>query len=274
MKDRNKELEGKVAIVTGSGAAGGIGFVTARVLAEAGATVVLTGRRIGELTELTDSLKDKGLSVAQHLVDIADEKSVADLLNFTKKTFGRLDTLVNNAALTSSHEDRDVATMSVEVWDQSFASTARGTMLMCKHSLPLLIEAGGGSIVNLSSGTSLAGDMQYTAYACTKGAINTLTLYIATQYGPKQVRCNALAVGLVRTTRLDELMPQPMKDLFTANHIIGRLGELDDVAEIIRFLASDHAAWITGQVMGIDGGFYAHVPTTVGLMELMAKMKP
>jgi NAD(P)-dependent dehydrogenase (short-subunit alcohol dehydrogenase family) len=272
MKDRNKDLEGKVAIVTGSGAKGGIGFVTAQVLAEAGATVILTGRRIGELEELTNSLKDKGLKVANHLVDIADEKSVEELLLFTKKTFGRLDTLVNNAALTSSHGDQVVGTMSVEAWDQTFASNARGTMLMCKHSLPLLIETGGGSITNLSSGTSLAGDMFYTAYACSKGAINTLTLYLATQYGAQKVRCNALAVGLVKTDRLHEMMPKPMRDLFTANHIIGRLGDLEDVAEVIRFLASDHATWITGQVMGIDGGFYAHVPTSVGLAELMAKM--
>jgi NAD(P)-dependent dehydrogenase (short-subunit alcohol dehydrogenase family) len=272
MKDRNKDLEGKVAIVTGSGAAGGIGFVTARVLAEAGATVVLTGRRFGELEEVANSLKDKGLSVAHHLVDIADEKSVEELLRFTRKTFGRLDTLVNNAAMTSSCDDLDVARMPVDLWDQYFATTARGTMLMCKHSLPLLIEGGGGSIINLSSGTSLAGNMQYTAYACTKGAINTLTHYLATQYGQKRVRCNALAVGLVKTSKRDVTMPKPILELFTANHIIGRLGESEDVAEIIRFLASDHATWITGQVLGIDGGFFAHVPTTVGVAELMAKM--
>jgi NAD(P)-dependent dehydrogenase (short-subunit alcohol dehydrogenase family) len=143
---------------------------------------------------------------------------------------------------------------------------------MCKHSLPLLIEGGGGSIVNLSSGTSLAGDMQYTAYACAKGAINTLTFYIATQYGQKRVRCNALAVGLVKTSKMDESVPKPLLDLFTANHIIGRLGESGDVAEMIRFLASDHATWITGQVLGINGGFYAHMPTTLGVAELMAKM--
>lgn len=272
MKDRNKDLEDKVAIVTGSGDAGGIGYMIVRVLAEAGAKVVLSDIRDAELGALANPLKKDGLNVAYQAVDISDEKSVEALIQFTVTTFGRIDIVVNNAARQAVPQDLDVMNMPVDVWDKIMETNDRGDMLMCKHSLPVLIKGGGGSIINISSGTSFAGDMQHTAYGCSKGAINTLTRYVATQYGNKGVRCNALAPGLVRTSRLEATLPPVIRDLFAAHHVVGRLGETTDIAEAVRFLASDHSAWITGQVISIDGGFYAHLPTTVAMAELMAKM--
>ncbi len=271
MKERDKDLEGKVAIVTGAGAAGGIGFETARILAEAGAKVVLTGRRLGELESLTNSLKNEGLAVAHHLVDISEEKSVEELIFFTVKTFGRLDTLVNNASLTGLKGDMDVMNMSVDLWDKIMETNARGYMLMCKHSLPELIKSGGGSIINVSSSTALTGYTEYTAYACSKGAINTLTLYVATQYGNKGIRCNAITPGPVMTSKMGETIPKALLDLITAHHLIGRMGKISDIAEIIRFLASDHSSFITGQVITIDGGFDSYMPAMVSLAEYMAK---
>lgn len=274
MKDRNKDLQGKVAIVTGAGAKGGLGFVIAQTLAQAGAQVVITGRRAEELEQVAGNLQEQGLAVRQHLLNIAEEDSVEALLAFTRQTFGRLDTLVNNAAMTSTPQDKKVTEMTVEQWDASFATNARGTMLMCKHALPLMVESGGGSIVNVSSGTSLAADMQFTSYGSSKGAINTLTRYVATQYGKQGVRCNALIVGLVRTAKMERTLPKPIVDLFVANHLSPRLGESEDVAEATRFLATDHSAWITGQAIGVDGGVYAHVPTLVGMAELAARLAP
>ncbi|WP_435549036.1 SDR family NAD(P)-dependent oxidoreductase [Desulfobacterium sp. N47] len=135
-----------------------------------------------------------------------------------------------------------------------------------------MLKAGGGSIINMSSGTSMAGDMQYTAYASSKGAVNTLTRYIATQYGRQGIRCNALIIGLVRTTggKAQDHLPAPILKILEDNHATGKLGKPEDVAEFIRFLSGDDAVWITGQHLNIDGGFFAHLPTTGPIADFMA----
>ncbi|MBA3035540.1 MAG: SDR family oxidoreductase [Desulfobacterium sp.] len=275
MKDRNKDLQGKVAIVTGSGSADGIGIVIVQELAKAGAKVVLTGRREKELVELTEGLKKRGLDVACHLADMAEEKSIEGIIKFTVNTFGRIDILVNNAASTAHPGDKDAMNMDTEAWDSIFAINTRGTMLACKHAIPEMLKVGGGSIINMSSGTSLAGDMQYTAYASSKGAVNTLTRYIATQYGRQGIRCNALIIGLVRTGgKAQDHLPAPVLKILEDNHATGKLGRSEDVAKFIRFLSSDDAVWITGQHLNIDGGFFAHLPTTGPIADFMASIAP
>jgi NAD(P)-dependent dehydrogenase (short-subunit alcohol dehydrogenase family) len=260
-------LDGKVAIVTG--AAGGIGSETARLLGERGANVVLADLPGTKLAEATATVK--GGTAAHHDVDISSESDVEALIRFTVDTFGRLDIVDNNAARQGLMEDAGITEMTVELWDSVFAVNARGDMLMAKHSIPHMIEVGGGSIINISSGTAAAGDMFATAYACTKGAINTLTRYVATQYGDKGVRCNAIAPGLVATPALKTGMPVPMQEaMVRAGKLIPRLGEPRDIAEVVAFLASDASSWITGQVFPVDGGFFAHVPTTDAVRQLFA----
>lgn len=224
MSDRSRELAGKVALVTGSGAARNLGYACVPVLAGAGAKVVLHGRREQELVHLTEGLKGQGLDVDCVLADVADEDQVRRMVGFAAERFGRLDILVNTAATTAHPEDLDVAHLSVAAWDQSFAVNARGTMLACKYAIPLMLEAGGGSIINYSSGTASAGDMRYTAYACSKAAIHTLTYYIATQYGRQGIRCNTLAIGLVRTAVNEATIPEPFATIYREHHAIGRMG--------------------------------------------------
>lgn len=269
MTNTTKNLTGKVAIVTGAG--GGIGAVTSRLLAERGASVVLAGPAGTGIEATTEKLAADGLVVRPCEVDISKEDSVKALMQFTREQFGRLDILDNNAALQGLPGDLDVMTMDVDVWDSVQAVNGRGTMLMCKHAVALMIENDGGSIINISSGTAAAGDFQSTAYAASKGAINTLTRYVATQYGAQGVRCNAVALGLVKTPALDAGMPEAFQAVFAANKLSGRLGKPEDIASIVAFLASDESSWISGQVLPVDSGFYAHVPTTVGVAELVKK---
>lgn len=266
MSDNVKELAGKVAIVTG--AAAGIGAETAKLLAEKGANVVLAGPANSGVAETAAKLA-ADYDVAAFDTDISDEANVKALMAFTREKYGRLDILDNNAALVGLPGDMDLVNMDVEVWDKVQAVNGRGTMLMCKHAVPFMAETGGGSIINISSGTSLAGDFQSTAYASSKGTVNTLTRYVATQYGALGIRCNALALGLVQTEALDAGMPEPFKAIFKDHKPAGRLGKPADIAAMVAFLASDHSAWLTGQVISVDGGFYAHSPTTVGVAALV-----
>jgi NAD(P)-dependent dehydrogenase (short-subunit alcohol dehydrogenase family) len=273
MSQSTQDLYGRVAIVTGAGGVGGIGECTARLLAESGARVVLADLPGSKLEETAASLIKQGYDATHCATDIADERSVESLIRFTQQKYGRLDVLDNNAASQGQAEDRDVTSMSVELWDHIMGVNARGAMLMCKHALPVMMAGGGGSIINISSGTSVAGDFFATAYAASKGAVNTLTRYVATQYGAKGIRCNALVLGLIATPILKAVMPEPLQDIFRDNKLVGRLGEPRDVAEMVLFLASDRSRFITGQLLPVDGGFYAHTPTTAPVLALLAKMQ-
>jgi NAD(P)-dependent dehydrogenase (short-subunit alcohol dehydrogenase family) len=274
MSVNNWALDGKVAIVTGAGGIGNIGAQTARLLAECGARVVLADVDGSGLARTTGELTGLGLPVAGRPTDISDERSVESLIRFTRERYGRLDILDNNAATQGQPEDGEVASLSVELWDHIMGVNARGTMLMCKHALPLMISGGGGSIINISSGTSVAGDFFATAYAASKGAINTLTRYVATQYGDRGIRCNALILGLIETPRLQSVMPAPLREVFREHKLVQRLGSPLDVARMVAFLASEQSSFITGQLLPVDGGFYAHTPTTVGFRKALEQMKP
>jgi NAD(P)-dependent dehydrogenase (short-subunit alcohol dehydrogenase family) len=273
MSQSTQDLNGRVAIVTGAGGVGGIGECTARLLAEAGARVVLADLPGSKLEETAASLIKQGYDATHCATDISDERSVESLIRFTQQRYGRLDILDNNAASQGQAEDRDITTMSVELWDHIMGVNARGAMLMCKHALPVMMAGGSGSIINISSGTSMAGDFFATAYAASKGAVNTLTRYVATQYGAKGIRCNALVLGLIATPTLKAVMPEPLRDIFRDNKLLGRLGEPRDVAEMVLFLASDRSRFITGQLLPVDGGFYAHTPTAAPVLALLTQMQ-
>ncbi|WP_410612260.1 SDR family NAD(P)-dependent oxidoreductase [Amycolatopsis sp. lyj-109] len=253
-------LEGKVAIVTGG--AGGIGAATVAALAEAGARVVVADVAEAAVAEVVDSLTTQGHKVAGHVVDVSDEDSVRELVRFTVDTFGGVDILDNNAALVSAiKRDRDVVTMPVELWDEVMAVNLRGPMLLCKHTVPIMIERGGGSIVNIASGQGLSGDRTMVAYGSSKGGLIALTRFVAAAYGDHGVRCNTVAPGLIKTPALDADMPEFVQDKIRAHNLVPRLGTPADVAALVTFLASPAASFITGQLIPVDGGFLSHLPT-------------
>ncbi|HEY9581312.1 MAG TPA: SDR family oxidoreductase [Rhizorhapis sp.] len=254
-------LSGKVAIVTGAGNPHGIGVTTARTLAREGARIVLVDLESTPVHDSAATLKDEGFEVAARAVDISDESQAKALMAFTRDLFGRLDILDNNAAYHGDVNDGDVLSMTVELWDKIMSVNARGAMLMCKHALPLMIAQGGGSIINISSGTAQGGDFYATAYAASKGAINTFTKYVATQYGAQGIRCNAIAPGIIMTEALLNALDEPAREVFRNHSLTQQLGQPADIAEMVAFLASDKAQFVTGQILGVDGGIFAHIPT-------------
>ncbi len=255
-----RRLDGKVAIVTGSG---GIGTATALRLAAEGARLVIADIVADEAEEVVARIEGQAGEAMFHPLDLADEASVAALFAAVDARFGRLDALHNNAAATSAAQmsrDMAVAMMDAAVWDTAFTVNARGTMLMIKHALPLMLRTGGGSIVNTSSGAALRGDLYGPAYASSKAAINCLTMYVATQYGKQGIRCNVVSPGLVVTQNVRENNSQEQLDRIERHKMTPYLGAPDDIAATVAWLASDDARFVTAQVIVVDGGITNHMP--------------
>ena len=272
MSEIKDTLQGKVAFI--SGGAGAIGSATAQRLAQDGARVVIGDLPASNVHEVAAGFRQQGLDVAAQELDLEQEASIRSAIDSIASKYGRLDILDNNAALKGLKDDRGVIGMSADLWDRVMSVNARGTMLMCKYALPVMIAGGGGSIINISSGTSVAGDQYATAYAVSKGAINTLTYYVAAQHGHQGIRCNGLLLGSVVTPAMQRVLPEAMRDILRAHKLVGRLGQPQDIAEVVAFLASDRSAWITGQLWSIDGGFFAHIPTMPQFAQLQAGSTP
>ncbi len=265
-------LEGKVALVTG--AAGSIGSETALALAEQGARVVLTDLRAPELEAVTKRLKGQGYDVAGKAGDITSEDDIRAVVEFAVETFGGLDILDNNAGATGfSSRDLDIPDMPVELWDQVQSINARGPMLFCKYAIPSMLERGGGSIVNISSGQSLSGDVSNFAYAASKAAVNALTRHMATGYSPRGVRVNAIAAGLIIQPGMEQRLPAHIQDIFLSHCLVPRLGTPRDIANMVVFLASDLSSYVTGQILSVDGGFTAHLPSVADMRPIIDGMR-
>ena len=229
-------LSGKVVLVTG--AASGIGEAAARMCAREGALVVGLDRV--SCPACADS----------RIADVGDEEQVRAALD----PLGRLDAVVNSAgiALRKTVEDQDAAG-----WDELMRVNVRGTYLVSRYAIPKMRDRG-GSIVHISSVVGITGVRNRAAYSTTKGAIVALTRNMALDYAAAGIRVNCLCPGFTRTPLTRALFDDPARlEKLTALHPLGRLGEPDDVAHAVVFLASDESSWITGQAIAVDGGFTA-----------------
>lgn len=264
------QLEGKVAVITG--AAAGIGFATARVMAERGATVVLTGTRMANVETSAESLRRKGFKALALQLDLADPKSIATLIDTVVKRFDRLDILHNNASdLSVTKRDHNVETMDTEVWDRVFLVNVRGTMLCCKYALPHMMRQKTGSIINTASALGLQGADVQAAYAASKAAVMQMTRSIATSHGKHGIRCNAIVPGLIATEGAQENLPPVLWKIQESENLLPYVGKADDIAYTVAFLASDEARYITGQSILVDGGAAAHIS---GMSQLRALGPP
>jgi len=244
-------LEGKVAIVTGGNA--GIGEAVVKRFADEGASVVITGRRQQELDRVVSGIrhnKGKALAVAG---SVTDETHVQDVAQRTLDSFGRIDILVNNAGIGEFgkrlHEIDDTT------WTTVLDVNLTGVFRMTRAIVPHMLKQGRGAIVNISSVASLVGIPTLTAYAASKGALDALTRALAIDYATDGIRCNVVNPGLIDTPMAAPLMANPdMLQPILAQYAIRRPGTPDEVANMVLYLASDEAAWVTGGTFTIDGG--------------------
>lgn len=253
-----KPLESKVVVITGAG--GGIGRPTARMLADAGARVVVSDIRSDAAAATRDLILQDGGQAVAVTADLTRESDVRALIDSAVGEFGRLDVLVNNGGGSLSR-DRDIVSMDVETWDATMALNATGPMLCCKHAVPTMIAQGGGAIVNVSSGAALSGQLGIPAYSAAKAALIALTRSIATLYGKSGIRCNAVAPGLIMHDRLAAILPEEQVAFDADNILSPRPGQPSDIGSAVLFLASDAAGFVNGQVLPVDGGLLVHTPT-------------
>lgn len=261
-----RRLEGKVAIVTGGG--GGIGAATARRLASEGARVAVADIFEDAAVRAAGPLGEAGLAVR---FDAADPVSVEAMVGRTVAHFGRLDILHNNAAMTDPAKhplDTDAVNIPLAIWREILDVNLTGYLLGCKYAIPHMVRSGGGSIINTASNSGSAGDLARIAYGSSKGAIITLTKYVATQHGRDNIRCNSVAPGVVLTEALDKTVPG-LKEIIKRHVLTPEFGTPDDIAALVAFLASDESRYITGENISISGGGLIHQPHYADLLDFM-----
>lgn len=263
-----RRLEGKVAIVTGGG--GGIGSAVVRRFVSEGARVAVADLFEHLAQAAAGPLGDSALAIQ---FDAVDPASVEAMVEQTVSHFGRLDILHNNAAMTDPAKhplDTDAVAIPIEIWDEIIDVNLRGYLLGCKYAIPHMVKGGGGSIINTASNSGSAGDLARIAYGASKGAIITMTKYIATQHGRQNIRCNSVAPGVVLTEALDKTAPG-LKEIIKRHILTPDFGTPEDIAALVAFLASDESRYITGENISISGGGLSHQPHYADLLELMEK---
>lgn len=241
-------FNGKVAVITGG--ASGIGLATARKLLSEGAKVVLVDWN-ENVSEIAKTLNNDALGIR---CDVSSDTDVQKCVNDIIEKFGHIDFLVANAGIgggpNKAHE------VSVDEWNKVIGVNQTGIFLMNKYVISEMLKNGGGAIVNTSSMYGLVGTTMSFAYSASKGAINQMTRSLALTYARDNIRVNAVAPGYVDTPILAEV-PKDMKDAMANQLPVGRLGKDTEIANLICYLLSDDATFITGAIVPIDGGFTA-----------------
>ncbi|MBF4476670.1 SDR family NAD(P)-dependent oxidoreductase [Rhodococcus rhodochrous] len=247
------EFDGKVAIITGG--ANGMGEAAVRELAGLGATVVIADIDAERAEKVEAELQALGSKVKAIHTDVREESQVIALVEQVVSEFGSIDILDNNAAsLELTANDPDVISLDPQILQQTLQGNLIAPFLCCKHVLPVMIENGGGSIINMASVAGLTGDIALTAYALSKAGVIQLTRAVAVQYGKKNVRCNAIAPATILTANVDAYMPEDYRNAYIHNSSTSYLGLPEDVSGLVAFLASDRARYMTGHVIPVDGG--------------------
>ena len=245
-------LKGKTAIVTG--ASRGIGRAIAIELAARGCNVVVD--YVGNQNAAEETVKlceEAGAQAVSVCADVSDENAVNELVAKAQENFGSIDILVNNAGIT---RDNLMLRMSAEDFDEVISKNLRGAFLMTKYVGKIMLKQRAGRIVNISSIVGIHGNAGQANYAASKAGIIGLTKTTALEYASRGINANVIAPGFIDTDMTSSL-PDKVKESMLSRIPAGRFGQAEDIAKAVAFLASDDARYITGQVLGIDGGMGA-----------------
>ncbi|PAE16549.1 short-chain dehydrogenase [Virgibacillus sp. 7505] len=255
------KLDDRIAVVTGG--ATGIGRATASLFAKEGATVLVADIKKDEMTGLTESILSAGGKAEAYEVDVSDEDSVKKFADQVKDVYGKLDVLFNNAGI--DQEGGKVHEYPIELFDSIQKTDLRGTFLMSKFLIPLMLENGKGAIVNNASMSGSFADLDRSGYNAAKGGIINFTKATAIDYGRQGIRANSVSPGTIETPLIDELTGSKEEEQGRAFREsnkwlapMGRLGAPEEIAKAVLFLVSDDSSYITGQDLIVDGGLTAY----------------
>ena len=242
-------LDDKVAVVTGAGR--GIGAASAVALAEVGADVVISSRTEAQLTEVAARVEAAGRRAEVVPADLSDLSSVAALAEVARARFGRLDVVVNNVGGTIPNAFLDT---SDEYLEEAFHWNVTTAHALTRAAVPIMLEQGGGSVVNISSVMGRVSGRGYLAYGTAKAALSHYTRLAARDLAPR-IRVNAIGVGSVATSALEYVLhDEATRDVMESSTPLQRIGDPDDIAATVVYLASPAGAYVTGKVVEADGG--------------------
>lgn len=257
-------IAGKVALLVG--AASGIGEAAAHLFAAEGAAVAVADIHADAAAAVARTIRAAGGTAAHFAVDVTSDDSVRALVADTVARFGTLDILFNTAG-GSLPEDAPATEVDLAVWDRTMPVDVRGTLLCARHAVPAMVAAGGGAIVNMSSGAALRGSGRAHIYSAAKGAVNALTRSLAGAYAKDNIRVNAICAGRIDTPRVRAAYGIPGQagagaDPFNAAAVVKAypfwLGQPQDIAFVALFLASEESRMITGAEIPANGGRSAY----------------
>ena len=261
MKD-DRRLESKVAVITGSTA--GIGKETALLFAEHGAKVVISGsgRNPDAGQAVVEEIRNRGGTAQWCKADLRKRSEIEQLVDYAVHTFGGLDILMNNAYV-GNHGT--ATTLDEESWDASYTLGVKAVFLACKAAIPIMLEQGGGIVVNVSSTHGLLGSPGFVSYDSVKAATLNLTRQLAVEYGRQGIRVNAILPGRIITEEKQRFLDSHPEEYRRqrAFYPLGRAGRPDEVAYAALFLASDESSFVTGHGLVVDGGLTSQLPDAV-----------
>ena len=240
----------KIAIVTG--AARGIGLEIVRQLLDAGMTVVAVDLKEDLLAEMAGKLDGPGENLQTRKMDVTDSEGFTALVEEVAEQFGRLDVMVNNAGIT---RDGLVVSMDDADWELVLKVNLTSAFIGTRAAAKVMMRSRSGSIVNMASFSGLSGNRGQANYAASKAGMIGLTKSTAKELAKRNVRCNAVAPGFIQT-EMTEVLPQQAKDMAKQLIPMSRFGKPEDIAKAVRFLATEESAYITGQVLSVDGGMH------------------
>lgn len=248
-----KIFENKVAIVTGGSF--GIGKATAIAFARNGAKVVIADWI--EDKETTDRISSFGGVAKNFRCDVANDTDVKKMVEFAMDTFGRLDFAFNNAGIEGTQGITHECTQ--ENWDKTIEINLKGTWLCMKHEIPYMLKAGKGAIVNNASIAGIVGFPGIPAYVASKHGVIGLTQNAALEYAKQGIRVNAVCPGVIKTPMIDRFTGnnKAVEEVFANQEPIGRIGQPEEIASVVTWLCSEHASFVTGVSMPVDGGWVA-----------------